>query len=160
MDISICIVTYNTCDYLRACLKSIMQYPPVAEFEIIVVDNSSRDGTVQMLQDEFPQVSLIQNDVNRGFTVSLNQAMHSAKGDLLVSLNPDTLLTTDVFNTLRKFMQAHPEVGIVTPKVLNRDGSFQKQCRRGEARPLEVFAYFLKLDRLWPKNKTLGAYLG
>ena len=159
MDISICIVAYNACDYLRACLQSIVQYPPVAEYEIIVVDNGSQDGTGQMLQDEFPQVRLIQNDVNRGFTVSLNQAMHSAKGVLLVSLNPDTLLTTDVFNTLRKFMQTHPEVGIVTPKVLNSDGSFQKQCRRGEARPLEVFAYFLKLDRLWPKSKTFGAYL-
>lgn len=159
MDISICIVTANARSFLRDCLNSIAEYPPRGDYEIIVVDNASNDGTAAMLFDEFPQVKIIHNDRNQGFTIPLNQALKVAQGDWLVSLNPDTLLTGELFDTMRAFMESNPAVGIVSPKVLNRDGSFQKQSRRGEARPLEVIGYFLKLDHLFPGNKKLAGYL-
>jgi len=159
MDISICIVTANARSFLRDCLNSIVEFPPHGDYEIIVVDNASNDGTVSMLTGEFPHVKTIFNESNRGFTIPLNQALKAAKGDWLVLLNPDTLLTSEVFSVLQNFMESNPDVGVAAPKVMNRDGSFQKQCRRGEARPLEVFGYFMKLDHLFPRNKRLTGYL-
>jgi len=159
METSICIVTFNACERLRACLRSLAQYPPRGEYEVIVVDNASTDDTITMLKNEFPQVRIIKNQTNEGFTKPLNQALSAASGRWLVSLNPDTLLTQDLFTPLHDFMVEHPEAGIITPKVLNQDGTLQLQCRRGQARPLEVFGYFLRLDRLFPRNKKLGGYL-
>ena len=159
METSICIVTFNACERLQECLRSLEQYPPGGEYEIIVVDNASSDNTLALLANEFPQVRVIQNTKNEGFTKPLNQALSAASGKYLVSLNPDTLLTQDLFNPLQGFMVEHPEAGIITPKVLNQDGTLQLQCRRGEAHPLEVFGYFLHLDRLFPRNKILGGYL-
>jgi hypothetical protein len=159
METSICIVTFNASEYLRECLRSLAQYPPGGAYEIIVVDNASNDDTLAMLANEFPQVRIIQNSQNEGYTKPLNQALKAASGAFVAPLNPDTLLTEDLFNPLLAFMTTHPQAGIVTPKVLNQDGTLQLQCRRGEARPLEVLGYFLHLDRLFPRNKKLGGYL-
>lgn len=159
MDLSICIVTYNACQRLRDCLGSINKFPPPVAYEIIVVDNASDDGTLKMLANEFPQVRLIQNTRNEGYTKPLNQALIAASGEYLAPLNPDTLLTQDLFGPLLNFMRDHPQAGIITPKVLNQDGTLQLQCRRGEARPLEVLGYFLHLERLFPGNRKLGGYL-
>lgn len=159
MEISICIVTFNACERLGECLRSLAQYPPRGAYEIIVVDNASSDDTLAMLANEFPQVRVIPNTRNEGYTRPLNQALKAARGEYLAPLNPDTLLTEYLFDPLLAFMATHPQAGIVTPKVLNQDGTLQLQCRRGEARPLEVFGYFLHLDRQFPKNKKLGGYL-
>ena len=85
--------------------------------------------------------------------------LRQAKGNFLLLLNPDTLLTEDCFNPQLDFLKANPDVGISIPKVLNADGSFQKQSRRGEATPIEVIGYFFKLGKLFPKNKPLNGYL-
>jgi len=114
---------------------------------------------LQMLANEFPRVRLIQNTRNEGYTKPLNQALIAANGEHLAPLNPDTLLTQDLFGPLLNFMRDHPQAGIITPKVLNQDGTLQLQCRRGEARPLEVLGYFLHLERLFPGNRKLGGYL-
>lgn len=159
MDLSICIVTYNACQRLRDCLVSINKFAPLCSYEIIVVDNASDDGTLKMLANEFPQVRLIQNTRNEGYTKPLNQALNAANGEYLAPLNPDTLLTQDLFGPLLNFLRYHPQAGIITPKVLNQDGTLQLQCRRGEARPLEVLGYFLHLERLFPGNRKLGGYL-
>ena len=159
MLLSICIVSYQAAQYLRGCLGSIYANPPQGEFEIIVVDNGSSDGTAQMLGEEFPAVILIQNPGNMGFTAPMNQALRRGQGEYLLQLNPDTLLHPQALDRLIDFMKQHPQVGICGPKVLNTDGSLQKPCRRGEPRPLAVMAYFLGLYRLFPKSKRLGGYL-
>ncbi len=159
MELSIAIVTHNTSAYLRSCLQSILLHAPECRYEIIVVDNGSSDATVPMLHAEFPQVLLIQNTQNEGFTRPLNQALKQAKGRFLIALNPDTIIHAHTFTPLLAYMEAHPQVGILTPKVLNADGSLQKQCRRGEARPLEVFGYFFHLAKLFPHNRALDGYL-
>lgn len=158
-ELSICIITLNSREFLRKCLASIQQYPPKVEYEILVTDNGSDDGTVAMLQDEFPQVQVLLNKENLGFTKPNNQMLHLAKGDFLLLLNPDTLLKEDCFTPQLDYLKANPEVGICIPKVLNADGSFQKQSRRGEATPVEVIGYFLRLGRLFPRNKKLNGYL-
>jgi hypothetical protein len=157
--LSICIVTYQTRSYLQACLRSIYQHPPNGNYEIIVVDNHSDDGTVEMLNDEFPEVGVIENADNLGFTAPMNQALRKGEGKYLLQLNPDTLVHPQAFNSLIDFMESQPEVGICGPKVLNTDGTLQKPCRRGESRPWAVFTYFLGLSSLFPKSKLFGEYL-
>jgi hypothetical protein len=104
-------------------------------------------------------VSLLCNESDLGFTRPLNRGLQAARGDFLVSLNPDTLVHAGAFDMLIAFMQAHPEVGLASPKVLNADGTLQMQCRRGEARPGEVLGYFLRLDRIFPDHPVLAGYL-
>jgi hypothetical protein len=159
VDLSICILTLNARQYLKDCLVSIAKYPPNLDYEIIVVDNASTDGTATMLEQEYPQVKLIRNKSNLGFTKPVNQALCVASGAYLLLLNPDTLLIEDTLTPIVNYMKGNPQVGIAIPKVLNGDGSFQKQCRRGEARPAEVFGYFFKLGSLFPKNRGLNGYL-
>ena len=159
MLLSICIVSYQTAPYLQDCLGSIYANPPQGEFEIIVADNGSSDGTAQMLREEFPRVTLLENPSNLGFTAPMNMALRRSQGEYLLLLNPDTLVHPKTFDQLIDFMEQRPQVGICGPKVLNTDGSLQKPCRRGEPRPLAVIAYFLGLYRLFPKSRQLGGYL-
>ncbi len=158
MDISVCIVTYQARDLLRDCLCSIPGNTH-RDFEVIVVDNGSTDGVVQMLQQEFPEVQIIRNASTAGFTRPMNQALRQARGRYLIQLNPDTLILPDALDNLCAFVEAHPEVGICGPKVLNRDRTLQKPCRRGEPRPWAVISYFLKLSTLFPHSKLFGQYL-
>ncbi len=157
--LSICIVNYQAREYLRNCLHSILANPPEGEFEIIVVDNRSSDGSVEMLQQEFPQAMLIENPRNLGFTVPMNQALQRARGEFLLQLNPDTIVHPQALVRLIAFMREHPEAGICGPKVLNTDGSLQAPCRRVESRPCAVITYFLGLHKLFPKSRLFGQYL-
>lgn len=159
VKLSICIVTYQARKYLRQCLQSVAENPPSVKYEIIVVDNQSADGTLEMLKGQFPQVQIIENRENKGFTAPTNQALRQAVGDYLVLLNPDTHVHPQAFDNLIAFMKRHPDAGICGPKVLNLDGSMQKPCRRGESRPWAVFSYFLGFSRLFPKSKLFGEYL-
>lgn len=159
MDLSICIVSFKARDLLQESLRSIYATIGKLSFEIIVVDNCSEDGTVEMLKSEFPTVQLIVNDENTGYTRPNNQAMRVSKGRYLVIINPDTLVKPGAFETLAAFLDSHPEAGIVGPKVLNRDGTLQKQCRRSEARPWDAFCYFSGLSRLYPHDKRFSGYL-
>jgi len=157
--LSICILTLQARDYLRDCLNSIYAQPPQGEFEIIVVDNGSTDGTHEMLEMDFPQITLIRNATNLGFSAPMNQAMRAGVGKYLLWLNPDTLIHPATFDRLIEFMQIHPQAGICGPKVLNTDGSLQEPCRRGEPTPWAVISYFLGLHRLFPSRKFFGGYL-
>ncbi len=159
MDLSICIVSFKARDLLQESLRSIYATIGKLSFEIIVVDNCSEDGTVEMLKSEFPTVQLIVNDENTGYTRPNNQAMRVSKGRYLVIINPDTLVKPGAFEALAAFLDSHPEAGIVGPKVLNRDGTLQKQCRRSEARPWDAFCYFSGLSRLYPHDKRFSGYL-
>ena len=158
-NLSICIVNYQAGDYLRNCLRSLIASPPQGDYEIIVVDNGSTDGSLKMLQDEFPGVTVIENLANLGFTAPMNQALRSAQGQFLLLLNPDTLVHPQAIDRLIDFMQEHPQVGICGPKVLNTDGSLQAPCRRGESQPWAVITYFLGLHRLFPDSRLFGGYL-
>ena len=156
--LSICLVTFQARQYLRECLRSIYAAPPQVSFEIIVVDNHSTDGTLEMLHAEFPQVCIIQNQENLGFTKPMNQALRFGSGRYLMALNNDTQIPPGAFDILIDYMQAHPEAGICGPKVLNPDGSLQKPCRRGDSRPWAVFTYFSGLSARFPKSKLFGKY--
>ena len=159
VDVSICITNYNARDFLRDCLLPLYKTMDALSFEIIVVDNYSGDGAPAMLRDEFPDVRLLINNENTGFTRPYNQAMRLTCGRYVVLLNPDTLVSPNAIAELVSFLDLHPEVGIVGPKVLNRDGTLQKQCRRSEARPWDAICYFSGLSRLFPNDKRFAGYL-
>jgi len=159
IDISICIVSFHARDLLRKCLRSIYGTVDSLSFEIIVVDNHSEDGTLEMLKNEFPDVRLLVNDHNTGYTRPNNQAIRESGGRYIVLLNPDTLVKPNAIAELFGFLETHPQVGIVGPKVLNRDGTLQKQCRRSEARPWDSFCYFSGLSRLFPHDRRFAGYL-
>jgi GT2 family glycosyltransferase len=117
------------------------------------------DGTQEMLKSEFPGVHRIVNPANAGFSAPMNQALRQASGAFLLILNPDTLVHPQAVDRLRAYLEAHPEVGICGPKVLNTDGTLQKPCRRGESTPWAVISYFLGFPALFPRSKFFGGYL-
>lgn len=158
-DLSFCIVTYKTRDFLRDCLESLYKNPPDASFEVIVVDNHSQDGIEEMLRLEYPQVCLKLEATNEGYTRPMNHALQQARGRYLVQLNPDTIVLPGAFDQLVQYMDAHPAVGICTPKVLNRDGSLQKQCRRSAAGLWDTLTYFSGLSARFPNSRRLAGYL-
>ncbi|MCZ7552278.1 MAG: hypothetical protein B6D39_03200 [Anaerolineae bacterium UTCFX2] len=155
--LSVCIVTYEAKDVLRECLRSLYASTHIS-FEAIVVDNGSKDDVSGMLQQEFPQVHFICNPTNLGYTVPMNQALRQARGVYLLQLNPDTIILPQALDQLVQYMDSHPEVGICGPKVLNRDRTVQKSCRRGEPTPWAVVTYFLGLSELFPKSRLFGQY--
>lgn len=157
-DVSIAIVTLRARDLLRQCLLSLAENTR-ASYDVAVVDNGSNDGVGEMLAQEFPAVRFVQNAENLGYTAPMNQALRLGEGRYLVQLNPDTLILPGAIDSLVEYMDAHPQVGIAGPKVLNADGSLQKQCRRGEPRPLAVLGYFTGLDRRFPNRRGLNEYL-
>ena len=159
IDLSLCMVTYQARDVLEECLESIYGQEQEVSFELVLVDNGSTDGTVELVRDNYPQVRYIRNEGNAGFQKATNQGLRAAEGRYLMWLNNDTVVKPGAFATLVTFADAHPESGIVGPKVLNRDGSLQKQCRRGDPTPWSVLSYFSGLSRLFPRSRFFSGYL-
>lgn len=160
MDISFCVVSYNTKRLLLNCIDSLINADMAGvDYEIIVIDNASADGTVDALKADFPKVRIIENDENLGYTKAMNLGFTQSSGEYVVQLNPDAEVNKHTFNTLYTWMNENPDIGIASPKVLNGDGTLQMQCRRSFARPWDVLSYFLGLHRLFPKSKKFGGYL-
>jgi hypothetical protein len=131
VDLSVCIVNWNTKDHLRNCLESVYSHPWKSVCEVIVVDNASADDSVAMLRAAFPQVRVIASPENLGFARANNRAFEVAQGRYLLMLNPDTLVCPDAFDVLVDFADGHADAGVVGPKLLNPDGSLQRSCWRG-----------------------------
>jgi len=151
IDLSITIVNYNTKDLLRQCIKSIYEQTKNISFEIIVVDNASTDGSVEMLKNEFPEVKVIANKENLFFTKAHNQALRISKGRYLMILNSDTVILDNAFDKLVKFMDDNYQCGACGPKLLNPDMSLQRSSDR-----LPTFLYglfeVLLLNTIWKNN--------
>jgi GT2 family glycosyltransferase len=155
--LSICIVNWNTRELLRACLRSIYQYPPDEPFEVIVVDNASCDGSAEMVRAEFPQVVLIANAENRGYAAGNNQAMARARGEFVLLLNPDTEMRPDTLRNALRFMREHPEVGAIGARQRFPDGRIQPSVR-GLPTPRNLLFEVLGLARLFPRSRLFAAY--
>src|SRR5688572_5439191 len=125
MDLSIVIVSYNTREMLRACLNALPDATRGLTVETFVVDNASPDGSADMVAEAFPSVRVIANPDNAGFTRANNQALRISTGRHVVILNPDTECEPDSLTALVGYLDTHPAVGAVGPKLLNSDGSLQ-----------------------------------
>ncbi len=156
-DVSIIIVNWNTKDFLRDCLKSIYENTKNLDYEIFVVDNASGDGSAKMVEEEFPKVKSIKNKENVGFAKANNQVIKESKGKYILLLNPDTIVSTHAIKKMVEFMEDHPDVGVLGPKLLNPDSTLQPSCR---SFPTLLTAFFEEtlLNRLFPKNRIIGKY--
>lgn len=156
MKLSIIIVNYNTRDLLRDCLNSIIRSNPLKDqlssnYEVIVVDNASTDASVAMLKKEFPQVKLFQNKQNLGFAKANNQGIKIAKGKYLLLLNSDTKIVAGALEKMIDFMGENPQVGVLGPKLLNKDGSLQPSAGYFPSLPV-IFRQALFLHKIFPFN--------
>ena len=124
-DMSIVLVCWNNKDYLEPCLRSLYDGNLKCSFDVVVVDNGSTDGSQAMLQSEFPQVQIIQNDGNVGLGRASNQGIEFTYGRHILLLNNDTLVNGPSMDTMVEFLDTTPDAGAVGGRLLNSDGSFQ-----------------------------------
>jgi GT2 family glycosyltransferase len=158
MDISIVVVNYNVKYFLEQALLSLKKASRGLEVEYIVVDNHSTDGSVDYIRANFPEVHLIANDHNFGFGKANNQGLKIAQGEYLLVLNPDTVVGEKTLVTLKSYMDEHPDIGAIGPKIIDREGQFEYGCRRGFPTPLTAFSYITGLSVLFPNSRTLARY--
>lgn len=158
VKISVIIVNYNVRDFIMHALQSIQRALIDFTHEIIVVDNASVDGSVELIKSHFPNVKLIQNTKNLGFAAANNLAINQARGDYLVLINPDTVVQEDTFTSLIDFLDKTPDAGAATCKILNPDGSFSVDCRHSIPTPMTAFWKLIGFSKLFPRNKIFGRY--
>lgn len=157
-SVSIIIVSYNVKEFLQQCLLSIRRAVDNIQHEIIIVDNNSVDGSPSIIRHRFPDVQLIENKTNRGFAAACNQALAIASHDLILLLNPDTMIQEDTIRIMVDFFNRYPEAGAAGCKILNADGSLQKACRRSFPTPAVAFPKVFGLSSLFPRWKLFGKY--
>jgi len=158
VELTVCIVSWNTCDDLRQALTSVFDREGEAVFEVIVVDNASADGSAEMVRRQFPRAELIVNRVNRGFAAANNQALRRARGPYRLLLNSDAVAHPGAFAHLVRFMDDHPAAAAVGLRVLNPDATLQYSCRRFPTIAAGLFRK-VPLGRLIPDNRWNREYL-
>ncbi len=147
--LAIVIISWNTEDLLRDCLQSVYDYPPECEYEVWVVDNDSSDGSIAVVKEGFPQVSLVENEQNVGFAQANNQAVQLTNCELVLLLNPDTIVKPHALTVLVTFMDEHSEAGSAGSMLLNPDGSLQPSCHPSPKLSRELWR-LLHLDAVYP----------
>lgn len=158
MKLSVIIVNYNVKYFLEQCLQSVIVASKNIESEIFVVDNNSVDGSVQMLNNNFPDINVIANKENVGFSKANNQAIKSAKGEYILLLNPDTIVEPDTFEKCIDYMDKHPDTGGLGVKMIDGKGKFLPESKRGFPTPMVAFYKIFGLSALFPKSKRIGKY--
>lgn len=157
-DLSIIIVNWNTRDDLARCLASLVPACSRLATEVVVVDNGSRDGSARLVRRDYPWVRLIATGRNLGFARGNNVGLAQATGRFRLLLNPDTIVHDDALEQLVRYANANPEVGLLGPMLLNRDGSLQPSCRRFPTVSALLFRN-TPLERWLPNNRFARSYL-
>jgi len=163
-ELAIIIVSWNVRDLLRRCLESVYRSAEALarEPEVIVVDNASSDGSVEMVREAFPQVRLIANRENVGFTAANNQGIRAlclpSGPRFFLFLNPDTEVAPDALPSMLDYMAQHPEVGVLGPMLLNPDGTVQSSRRRFPTLATAFMESTVIQWRLWKDNPVLRRY--
>jgi len=155
VDVSIIIVNWNTREIACDCLKSVYEQTQHMSFEVIVVDNGSSDGSVEMVKNEYPRVILIENLENVGFAAANNQGMALAKGRYILLLNSDTVILDNAISKAISFSDTHPEAAVVGCRVLNPDRTLQLSCSMFPSL-LNWVLFITYLYKLFHKNKFFG----
>ena len=162
MDLSIIIVSYNTKEFLRNCLTSILSsINGKLGCEVIVVDNASSDGSaseILNMKNKISNMRAILNKKNVGFSKANNIGIKQAKGRYLLFLNPDTIVYPNILETMVDFMDKHKDAGAATCKVVMPNGELDESCHRGFPTPWNAFSYFSGISKLFPYSKLLSDY--
>ena len=157
-ELSVCICSWNTRDDLQLCLSRLQDARQEANFEVIVVENNSEDGSGPMVATDFPWVTLLQQYRNLGFTGGNNLALYERKGRHALLLNSDPFVHPGAIRTMCAHIQNHPEVGVFGPKLLNLDGTLQYSCRRFP-NPIAALFRNTPMGRWFPNNRFTREYL-
>lgn len=158
MKLSVIIVNYNVSAFLEQALSSALKAMRDIDGEIFVVDNHSVDNSVAMVKEKFPQVKLIENHENVGFAKANNQAIRVASGEYVLLLNPDTLVEEDTFEKCLRFMDETPDCGGLGVKMVDGQGRFLPESKRGIPYPKSSFYKLFGLSKIFPKSQKFGAY--
>ena len=158
MKLSIIIVNYNVRHFLWQCLDSVHRASTGLDVEIFVVDNASTDGSIDYVSTSFPNVHYIQNTENVGFARANNQAIRQATGDLVLLLNPDTIIAEESLAECMRFFIDKPHAGALGIHMMNRDGSFARESRRGLPTPATSFYKLTGLCHFFPTHPRFGRY--
>jgi GT2 family glycosyltransferase len=158
MKLTIVIVNYNVKYFLEQCLYAATKAATKVSSEIIVVDNDSVDGSCQMVTEKFPEVIMIANKENLGFSKANNQAIRIAKGEYILLLNPDTVVEEDCFMKIVQFMDKTPDAGGLGVKMIDGKGRFLPESKRGLPTPEVAFWKMFGFSSLFPRSKRFGRY--
>src|SRR5258705_5100866 len=158
MKLSVIIVNYNVKHFLELCLCSVQKAIAGIPAEIIVVDNCSADNSIDYLQPKFPAVQFIANKENLGFAKGCNIGLRSAKGDLILFLNPDTFVPEDCFQKCISFLESHADAGALGIRMLDGRGKFLKESKRSFPSPMTSLYKLFGLSILFPRSKVFSKY--
>jgi len=158
MKLSVIIVSYKVPYFLEQTLLSVQKAAQRIETEVIVVDNNSKDNSVDMVREKFPWATLIANTNNTGFATANNQGIEIAKGEYILFLNPDTVVREDTFEQIVNFMEQSPEYGGLGVKMIDGTGIFLPESKRGFPSPEVAFYKTFGLSKLFPKSKRFNRY--
>jgi GT2 family glycosyltransferase len=155
IDVSVVVVSWNTSRILKDCLTSLFANTSDIAFEVILVDNASSDGSVEMVRRDFPSVIVIRNGENRGFVKANNQAFEIARGRYFLLLNSDTIVLDQAIPKTLGYADGHPRGAVFGCKVLNPDRSIQRTCFMWPS-PLNMFLQSTYLYKIFPKSRFFG----
>lgn len=158
MKIAVVIVNYNVEYFLEQCLHSVFRAMKKTTGEVWVVDNNSIDGSCKMVREKFPEVKLIENKFNAGFSKANNQAIALTQCEYVLLLNPDTVVEEDTFEKVIKFMDEHPDAGGLGVEMLDGKGKFLPESKRGLPTPSVAFYKIFGISSLFPKSRKFGKY--
>ena len=144
--LDVVVVSYRCRDHLRRCLASLKRHAPSGT-RVWVIDNDSRDGTVELVRDEFPSVVLLESGENAGFARATNRGIAAGSAPYVLALNPDTELDENTLPTLLRLMDEHPEVGVAGPRLEQPDGTFDHASRRSFPTLLGALGHFSGIGR-------------
>jgi GT2 family glycosyltransferase len=159
MDVSIVIVSYNIREFLRRCLASVYEHTRGIEFEVLVVDNASSDGTPDMVATEFPRATLVRRSSNAGFAAGVTQGIARARGDAFFVLNPDSQISANILPPMLDYLRTHDDIGILAPKLLDADGTLQLSCRAFPDFGTALFNRYSLATKLLRNNPRSRRYL-
>lgn len=158
MELSIIVVNYNVKHFLKQCLQSVYVSAKHISTEVIVVDNNSVDGSVEMIKNNFPNTIIINNKKNVGFSKANNQAIKIAKGSIVLMLNPDTVIQEKTLKYVLNFINITNNVGAVGIKMVDGKGNFLPESKRSLPKPSTAFYKIFGLSRVFPNSKKFGKY--
>lgn len=158
MTLSIIIINYNVKQLLQECLNSVSKATNNLEAEVIVVDNASTDGSMSYLKPLFPSIRFICNDTNEGFARANNKALTISNGEYILFLNPDTVIPSDSISKCLSFFDNHPDAGAIGVKMVNGNGEFLKESKRGFPSPSASFWKLTGITHLFPRSRMFSEY--
>jgi GT2 family glycosyltransferase len=156
--LSIIIVHYKTLKMTSETIRSIQNSKLKTSYEIIVVDNASNDGSVELMRLEFPAVLFIENPQNDGFAKANNIGIKKSAGDYILLLNSDISLAPDALEKSLQYIEKNQNIGVLGIKLVLPDGRLDHTCKRGFPTPMSAVYYFLKIHKKYPNSKKYGHY--